>query len=93
MLVKIKRWTVNYSLFLIGLWASLVARLVKNLPANPGDTRDAGSIPGFGKSPGEGNDDPIQHSYLGKSMDLAGYSPCGHKESDITEHTHTHTLC
>ena len=32
------------------LWASQVAQLVKNLPANAGDTRDVGSIPGSGRS-------------------------------------------
>ena len=34
---------------------SQVAPVVKNLPANAGDTRDAGSIPGLGRSPGGGN--------------------------------------
>ena len=32
-----------------------MAQLVKNLPANAGDARDAGSIPGLGRCPGEGN--------------------------------------
>jgi len=35
------------------LWASQVALVVKNLPANAGDVRDMGSIPGPGRSPGE----------------------------------------
>ena len=35
-------------------WASLVAPSVKNLPANAGDTRDAGLIPGLERSPGKG---------------------------------------
>ena len=39
--------------------ASLVAQLVKNLPANAGDT-DMGSIPGSGGSPGEGSGNPLQ---------------------------------
>ena len=67
---------------------------VKNLPANAGDVRDAGSIPGSGTSPGEGNGCPLQHSCLGKSMDrggLVGYTPRGCKESDMTRNTHTHT--
>ena len=34
---------------------SQVVLMVKNLPANPGDIRDVGSIPGLGRSPGEGN--------------------------------------
>ena len=42
--------------------------LVKNPPANAEDTRDAGSIPGSGSSPGEGNGYPLQHSCLGNPM-------------------------
>ena len=34
--------------------------VVKNLPANAGDTRNSGSIPGPGRSPGEGNGNPLQ---------------------------------
>ena len=36
----------------------------KNPPANAGDTRDAGSIPGSERSPGEGNGNPLQYSCL-----------------------------
>ena len=39
---------------------------VKNLPAN---ARDVGSVPGWGRSPGEGNGNPLQYSCLGNSMD------------------------
>ena len=46
--------------------ASLVAQMVKNLPANAGDT---GSIPGLGRSPGEGNGNPFQYSCLGNPID------------------------
>ena len=35
--------------------------MVKNLPANSGDIRDAGSIPGSGRSPREGNGNPLQY--------------------------------
>ena len=42
--------------------------LVKNPPANTEDTRDAASIPGLGRSPGEGNGYPLQHSCLGNPM-------------------------
>ena len=38
----------------IHIWASQVALVVKNPPANAGDTRDKGSFPGLGRSPGEG---------------------------------------
>ena len=46
-----------------------MALVVKNLPANAGDTRDAGSIPGLGRSPGEGTSYPLQYSCLGNSVD------------------------
>ena len=49
--------------------ASQVELVVKNPPVNAGDIRDAGSIPGLGRSPGQGNDNPLQHSYLENSMD------------------------
>ena len=39
--------------------ASLVAQLAKNPPANAGDKRDLGSIPELGRSPGEGNGNPL----------------------------------
>ena len=49
--------------------ASQVARVVKNLPANAGDIRHAGLIPGLGRSPGEGNSNPLQYSCLENPMD------------------------
>ena len=44
--------------------------MVKNLPANAGD---AGSIPGSGKSPGEGNENPLQYSCLRNPMDRGAW--------------------
>ena len=41
-----------------------MALVVKNLPANVGDIGDTDSIPGLGKSPGEGNGSPLQYSCL-----------------------------
>ena len=41
----------------------------KNLPAKPGEARDKGLVPGLGRSPGEGNDNPLQSSCLENSMD------------------------
>ena len=38
--------------------------MVKNPPASAGDTGDVGSIPGLGRSPGEGNGSPLQYSCL-----------------------------
>ena len=43
--------------------------VVKNLPTNAGNTRDAGSIPGLRRSPGEGNGNPLQYSCLRNPMD------------------------
>ena len=42
--------------------ASQMALVVKNLTANAGDIRDEGSIPGSGRSPGEGQGNPLQYS-------------------------------
>ena len=41
------------------IWASQVALVVKNPPAKAGDVRDASLIPGSGRSPGEGNENPL----------------------------------
>ena len=49
---------------------------------------DLGSIPGLGRSSGEGNGNPLQYSCLENSMSLVGYSPWGLKESDTTEWPH-----
>ena len=43
--------------------------MVKNPPANAGDVRDMGSIPGSGRSPGRGHGNPLQYSCLENSMD------------------------
>ena len=55
-----------------------MAIVVKNLPSNVGDIRDAGSIPGSGRSPGKGHGNPLQYFCLKNPMDrrsLADYSP------------------
>ena len=71
--------------------------VIKNLPATTGDAGDMGSIAWSGKSPGVGM--AIYSSIHGQSgkfcgqRSLAGYSPWGHKESDMTEHnTATHEI-
>ena len=46
-----------------------MALVVKNPPANGEDLRDLGSIPGLGRSPGEGNGNPPQYSCLENPMD------------------------
>ena len=53
----------------IWIWTSLVALVVKNLPANAGDTKATSSIPVLGRSPGEGNGNPLQYSCLENSLD------------------------
>ena len=53
--------------------ASQLALVVKNLPANTGDVRDVGSIPGLGRSPGGGNGNPLQYSCLGNPMDRGAW--------------------
>ena len=65
--------------------------VVKNPPAITRDTGDVGSFPRSGRSPGGGNGNPLQYSWLGNpngQRSLVGYSQWGHKESDTTEHTH-----
>ena len=47
--------------------------MVKNLPANAGDLRDKGLIPKLGRSPGVGNGNPLQYSYLENSMDRGAW--------------------
>ena len=48
--------------------------MVKNLPADAGDIRDEGLIPGSGRSPGEGHGNPFQYSSLENPMDRGACS-------------------
>ena len=59
---------------------------VKNPPANAGDSRDKGSIPGLGRALGIRNGNLLQDSCLGSPMNRVGYSPTSCKELDMTEH-------
>ena len=43
--------------------------MIKNLPINVGDSGDLALIPGLGRSPGEGNGNPLQYSFLQNPMD------------------------
>ena len=52
---------------------SQVVLVVKNLPAYAGDIRDAGSIPGLGRSPGGGHGNPLQYSSLENPMDRGAW--------------------
>ena len=59
--------------------ASQVALVVKNLPANAGDVRDSGLIPGSGRSPGGGHGDPLPYSCLETSMDRRAWWAIVHR--------------
>jgi len=67
--------------------------VVKNPPAN---VEVSGSIPGSGRSPGEGNSNPLQYSCLGNPKDRGDWLATvhgGHKESDIIERLNSYTTC
>ena len=71
--------------------------MINNLPANAGDIRDKGSIPGSGRPLWRRKWHPTAVFLLGEShgqRHLVGYSSQGCKESDMTERlsAHTHTL-
>ena len=74
--------------------------MVKNSPANAGDIRDVGSIPGSGSSHGVGNGNPLRYSCLENSMDSRAWWATVHrvtksqthlKRLNTHKHTHTHT--
>ena len=60
-------------LVMINYRASQVVLVVKNPPANAGDTRDEGLIPRSGRPFGEGNGNPLQYSYLENRMDRGAW--------------------
>ena len=81
-------------------WGWLATDQQKNFPGGSGskasayDVGDMGSIPGSGRSPGEGNGNPLQYSCPEKShgqRSLVGYSPWDGKELDMTEQLHSLT--
>ena len=65
--------------------------MVKNPPANTGDTGDAVSIPGSGRSSGEVNGNLLQYSCLSNPMDrersLAGYGSWSHSQTQLSMYT------
>ena len=64
--------------------------MIKNPPANSGDVKDVGPMPGLGRSPRGGHGNPLQYSCLENphiQRSLAGYSQQGRKESYMTELT------
>ena len=52
---------------------------VKNLPADAGDLRDVGSIPGLGRFPGGGHGNPLQYSCLENPMDRGAWQAIVHR--------------
>ena len=74
--------------------SQVVSLVVNNLPANAGDVRDVGSIPGSGRSSGEGHSNPLQYSSLENPMNRGDWRATVHgvAESDtaeMTEHART----
>ena len=63
-------------------WASQVALVVKNLPANAGDMR-RGSIPGLGRSARDGNGSPLQYSCLKNPMNKGAWRATVHKVAKL----------
>ena len=55
--------------------------MVKNLSASAADIRGAGSIPGLGRSPGEGNGNPLQYACLENPMDRGAWWATVHEDS------------
>ena len=76
---KSRTWLSNWTELIH--WASHVVLVVKNLLANVGDARDAGSITGLGRSPGAGNGYPLQYSCLENSMDTRTWRATTHRAS------------
>ena len=60
--------------------------VVKNLPANTGVT---GSVPGSGRSPGEGNGNPLQYSCLGNPMDKGTWQAIVHRVTKVRQNLAT----
>jgi len=69
--------------------------VVKSPPANAGDARDAGLIPGSGRSPGGGHENPHQCSCLENPMDRGAWRAVVHgvakSQSRLSHSTHIHT--
>ena len=85
--MKLYSPNVNHLVSLQNL-ASQVTLEVKNLPANAGDIRDTGLIPGSGRSSGEGNDNPPEHSCLENAWtgEAGGLQSMG-SQTDMTKAT------
>ena len=67
--------------------------LVKCLPANAGNVRDLGFIPGLGRSPGGGNGNPLQYSCLENAIDRGPWWAVVHRVTKSRLHTHIILIC
>ena len=70
-----------------------MAQLVKNPPTNAQDARDGGTVPGSGRSPGEGHGNPFQYSCLENLMDRGAWwaTVYGVAKSQTQQTVHTRT--
>ena len=66
---------------MVWIWASQVVLVIKNRPANVGDMRDVGLIPGSGRCPVGGHGNPLQYSCMENSMDRGAWWAMVHKVS------------
>ena len=77
-------------------WASQMAQGGEESACKAGDTGDLGSIPGLGRSPGRGHDNPLQCSCLEKSRDRGAWWATVHgvtkSQTRLNEHTHSGIL-
>ena len=71
-------WTFSLGWAFSQFGASQMALVVKNLPANAGEVRDAGSVSGLGRSPGGGQGYPLQCSCLESPMDRGAWRATVH---------------
>ena len=97
------KWRVcSQHIFLVWIlvWVGLLRWLSsEESTCNAGETRDAGSVPGSGRSSGGGNGNPLQYSCLATPRDRGAWQATVHgvtkswtRLSDTHTHTHTHTL-
>jgi len=75
-------WLVFFPIVRNLQMASQVALVVKNLSATAEDVRHMGLIPGSGRSPGRGNDNPLQYSSLENPMNRGGWWAMVHKVAE-----------
>ena len=72
-LTWVPEWTHGLGPSRVHTRAYQMALVVRNLPASAGDARDLGLTPGVGRSPGEGNGNPLQYSCLGNPMERGAW--------------------